>query len=134
MAAPQRHHPARAGRVHGRQECGATRVHTVGGVQRAAALRAGDVHPVLDLKKAYDVIHHDTLFSLLSHMGVPDATVNLLRAWAKVRTTRLVINGEASDPIPIEVGVPQGAISSPILFNLFIRSQLWFDVPLAIRL
>ena len=76
----------------------------------------------LDLKKAYDVIHHDTLFSLLSHMGVPDATVNLLRAWAKVRTTRLVINGEASDPIPIEVGVPQGAISSPILFNLFIES------------
>jgi hypothetical protein len=34
----------------------------------------------LDLKKAYDVIHHDTLFELLLHMGVPDALVNLLRA------------------------------------------------------
>lgn len=76
----------------------------------------------LDLKKAYDMIHHDTLFSLLSHMGVPSKLVNLLRAWAKVRTTRLVINNEMSDPIPIEVGVPQGAISSPILFNLFIES------------
>ena len=76
----------------------------------------------LDLKKAYDVIHHDTLFELLLHMGVPNALVNLLRAWAKVRTTRLVINGEMSDPIPIQVGVPQGAISSPILFNLFIES------------
>ena len=55
-------------------------------------------------------------------MGVPDATLALLRTWRSQRTASVVVNGVRTTPFPIATGVPQGCPLSPLLFNLFISS------------
>jgi hypothetical protein len=75
-----------------------------------ARLRAGASTHVLfvDLRKAYDKVHLATLWRVLEVVGVPDRIVALLRGMAAVRTTQVRVNGELSEPIPYEAGVPQG--------------------------
>jgi hypothetical protein len=76
----------------------------------------------LDLRKAYDRVHHDAMWRVLSHMGAPSGLTDLLRAWAAARVTRVACGGRLSAEYPMQAGVPQGGVTSPILFNLFIES------------
>ena len=89
-----------------------------------ARLRAGASTHVLfvDLRKAYDKVHLATLWRVLEVVGVPDRIVALLRGMAAVRTTQVRVNGELSEPIPYEAGVPQGDPLSCLLFLVFIES------------
>ena len=75
----------------------------------------------LDLQKAYDEVHLESLWLLLRKMGMPQHLCNLLHTWGTSRVTRLRIDGALSEEFPLESGVPQGSVMSPILFNLFIE-------------
>ena len=89
-----------------------------------ARLRRGEHTSVLfvDLKKAYDLVHRDTLWKVLEKMGVPQRTVSLLRNWSNLHSAVLRVNGGLTAPFDVRSGVPQGSPVSPILFNLFIES------------
>jgi len=76
----------------------------------------------IDFAKAYDTVDHEALWGVLQHVGVPTRLVNLLREWNTGRTSRLRLNGELSEPFEMSIGVPQGDVLSPWLFNLFIES------------
>jgi len=78
----------------------------------------------VDFKKAYDMVDHAALWRVLRYAGVPEALVVLLERWNTGRTSRLQVNGELSDPFEISVGVPQGDVLSPWLFNIFIESLI----------
>jgi len=78
----------------------------------------------VDLRKAYDCVHLDSLWKVLRHMGVPDTFIALLSAWAKVRKGRVKINGAiyGDESFVIDKGVPQGDPLSPLLYNLYQES------------
>ena len=78
----------------------------------------------IDFAKAYDMVDHEALWGVLLHTGVPPQLVKLLREWNTGRTSRLRLNGELSEPFEMNIGVPQGDVLSPWLFNLFIESLI----------
>jgi len=76
----------------------------------------------VDFYKAYDCVHPEAIWMVLTKMGVPLSLVNLLRAWGQMRRVSVRINGELSEPFSVETGVAQGDPLSPLLFNLFMQS------------
>ena len=98
-------------------------VLTVTQVIKARA-RAGQQTCALfvDLRKAYDTVHHEAMWAVLARMGLPRATIDLLQQWATARRARMRVNSEDSEPFCMEKGVPQGDPLSPLLFNLFLES------------
>ena len=78
----------------------------------------------VDFKGAYDAVPQELLYATLHHVGVPTATVSLLAALNRRRAVRVRVNGQLSDPIRVEKGVPQGGPLSPLLWNLFMDGLL----------
>jgi hypothetical protein len=77
----------------------------------------------VDISKAYDSVSPVALQKVLLHMGIPPLLVKLLGSWSSQRTTRVRLNGQLSDPINMLLGLGQGDILSPLLFNLFTDSM-----------
>ena len=75
----------------------------------------------VDLKKAYDKVHLNALWTILDCMGAPPLFVDLLRGLAADRSTCSVVNGASSERFPMSAGVPQGDPLSCILFVLYIE-------------
>ena len=76
----------------------------------------------VDLRKAYDMVHPKALWAVLRHMGVPEIIVSLLEDWSMKRITTMHRDGVASAPWHMSMGVGQGDVLSPLLFNFFIES------------
>ena len=91
-------------------------VHTATREQRKSAT------PVvfLDLRKAFDRVWHDGLLEMLRRRGVCGRIWLWLRAFISNRCSCVVNNGSSSGWFWQRYGVPQGAVLSPILFNIFI--------------
>ena len=68
------------------------------------------------------MVHPAALWAVLRHMGVPDAIVSLLEDWSTKRITSMTRDGVASGPWHMSMGVGQGDVLSPLLFNFFIES------------
>ena len=67
----------------------------------------------LDLRKAFDRVEYASLFEALRDQGVHDDYLSIL---ARIYSDQ---NGQVrgSDMFPIERGVKQGDVISPLLFN-----------------
>jgi hypothetical protein len=76
----------------------------------------------LDIKGAFDTVNHTRLLDTLRNQGFPMWVVQWARSYLEGRSARLMFDGEASAPIQIRAGVPQGSPLSPILFLLYIAS------------
>jgi hypothetical protein len=80
----------------------------------------------IDIRKAYDTIPHELLFSKPEANGITGHMLSFLKA-LYVDNSVQVKNGEApgilSDSIPIERGLRQGCPAFPILFNIFINDM-----------
>jgi ribonuclease HI len=78
----------------------------------------------IDLQSAFDKVWVDGLLYKLAIAGIGGAMARWLHAYLTSRTARVRVNGVLSDPLPLSAGVPQGAVLSPLLFNLMLM-----DVP-----
>lgn len=76
------------------------------------------------MKCAFDSVWHDGLVFKLAVMGFPVWMIKLIKSFLKNRTFSVLVRDKRSQVISIPAGVPQGAILSPTLFNLFVS-----DVP-----
>jgi Reverse transcriptase (RNA-dependent DNA polymerase)/Endonuclease-reverse transcriptase len=75
----------------------------------------------LDIKKAFDSVDHDLLYNKIVKTGMNHNLVNWLEAFIKDRQFHITSNNISSTSQPIQRGVPQGAILSPLLFSIFIN-------------
>ena len=74
----------------------------------------------VDLKKAYDKVPIPRLLKKLYHRRIPINIIEIIESLFTSCYTYIAVNGILTDPIPLEIGLFQGSILSPLLFNLFI--------------
>ena len=75
----------------------------------------------MDLSKAFDVIQHGLLLAKLKAYGVGEGSCALLKDYLSGRQQRVKIGDTFSNWADTRRGVPQGSVSEPMFFNVFIN-------------
>lgn len=75
----------------------------------------------LDIRKAYDTVHHVKLFVSLLEAGLPHWFVRTLANWYSKLFVAVRWLDSLSSPFQVCSGCSQGSCLSPALFNLFIN-------------
>ena len=73
----------------------------------------------VDLSKAFDRVPRVLLWNLLSRFGCPSRVVGLIRSFHDGMKVRVSTSGALSDEFSVTVGVKQGCVMAPVLFNIF---------------
>ena len=82
----------------------------------------------LDFRGAFDKVWWRGFLKHLWAVGVRSTAYKLFESYLSERSLIVVANEKRSEEKEIGSGVPQGAIWSPLLFNIFVR-----EVPLRVR-
>ena len=77
-----------------------------------------------DLTKAFDCLPYDLLIAKLYSYGFSLNAIQLIHSYLCNRRKRTKINESCSSREEILVAVPQGSISGPLLFNIFMRDPI----------
>lgn len=77
-----------------------------------------------DISKAFDKVWHQGLIYKMHKYNIPKYIIIWTATFLKDRKFKIKINSSISEEYSISAGVPQGAVVSPILFNIYIN-----DIP-----
>ena len=78
-----------------------------------------------DLSKAFDCLNHDFLMAKLKANGFSLPRLRLIHDYLSNRKQRTRINNSYSTWMEIVLGLPQGSILGPLLFNIFLADLLF---------
>lgn len=73
----------------------------------------------VDIRKAYDTVWHDGLFLSLMNRGVKGHLLRVLMSWYEGGTSRVRVNNNLSEPIPMNMGIRQGNVNSTLEYIVF---------------
>ena len=74
----------------------------------------------IDFKSAFDTVWRKALWKMMRAIGVSSRIVNILEKMYDKTNCAVVIEGHITDWFHVSVGVRQGCLLSPTLFNLFL--------------
>lgn len=75
----------------------------------------------IDLSKAFDMVNHDKLLKDLNETSLPTNLKRWFCCYLKGRQSQVNFRNARSSYRNVKAGVPQGAVTSPILFNFYLR-------------
>ena len=61
---------------------------------------------IMDFAKAFDKVPHRRLLYKLDYYGIIESTLKWISLWLSERSQNVVLDGQASDPVPVLSGVP----------------------------
>lgn len=73
----------------------------------------------IDLSKAFDTVPRDILLQKLQGVGIKGKVFNIIRGIYTNDKAYMKIDGKITKSFPINQGVRQGCVLSPLLFNIF---------------
>ena len=56
---------------------------------------------IMDFAKAFDKVPHRRLLYKLDHYGIRASTLKWISSWLSERSQKVVLDGQASDPVPV---------------------------------
>ena len=62
---------------------------------------------IMDFAKAFDKVPHRRLLHKLDYYGIRGSTHKWINSWLSGHTQQVVLDGQASDPVPVVSGVTQ---------------------------
>ena len=74
----------------------------------------------VDLTKAFDTVNRDLLWNILRKFGCPPTFIAILQQFHTGMCAQIIMAGSQSSSFPVEVGVKQGCVLAPIIFNLLL--------------
>ena len=75
----------------------------------------------MDLSKAFDCLPHGLLLAKLAAYGLSTNSCNYLQSYLENRKQRVKIGSFKSEWLTVKRGVPQGSLTGPLLFNIFMN-------------
>ena len=78
----------------------------------------------MDLSKAFDCLSHDLLIAKLAAYGVGSKAIRLFYSYLCNHKQRVRIGSSFSEYLGCSIGVPQGSVLGPILFNIYTNDLL----------
>ena len=76
---------------------------------------------LMDLSKAFDCLNHELLLAKLQAYGFSRGALAIIHSYLSNRRERVKINGSFSTWKNTNLGVPQGSVLGPLLFNIYIN-------------
>jgi len=74
----------------------------------------------IDFKAAFDTIWREALWKIMLQIGIPQKVVTIIKKMYDNTKCAVQIGGQLTDCFQVKVGVRQGCIMSPTLFNVFL--------------
>jgi ribonuclease HI len=96
-------------------------IHLIDSAQRGFHNKYVTVALFLDLKAAFDKVHHSTLLIKLHKVGVRGRLATFIQNFINQRTFSVRCGNTSSGPSAQQHGVPQGCVLSPTLFLIVIN-------------
>ena len=75
----------------------------------------------IDLCKAFDTIDHELLILKMENYGFRGVAKDCFTSYLENRMQCVIYNDIKSDFSNINIGVPQGSVLGPLLFNIFLN-------------
>ena len=75
----------------------------------------------VDMSKAFGNVWHQGIIFKLKSVSVSDSLLSLMESFLSNRFPRILLNGQASQCLPVKAGVPQGFIFGPFFFLIYIN-------------
>ena len=76
----------------------------------------------IDLTKAFDTVNREILWIILKKFGTPPKFLNILKQFHTGMQACVLVGGQQSPSFPVKVGVKQGCVLAPVIFNLFLSA------------
>ena len=78
-------------------------------------------HNYIELKKAFDSVWHNGLWSVMGHFGISHEIIRIIESLYENSNSAVILNYKTGDLFHTTVGIRQGCLLSPVLFYIFLK-------------